>query len=81
MALLGTYINAGTSSPAAGAVACITHGLPTTPDWVGLTPVSQADVSTPAIISSKNATSFNITGGGAQVGLDYNGSFWHAIIR
>lgn len=81
MGLLATYDNVTTVSPAAGATACIAHGLITQPDWAGLTILNQVSLSTPAILSELNTTSVNVQGGGTQVGLSVFSTFPPGFIR
>lgn len=67
MPLLGTFIYAGAFSLANG-TNCLATGLPTTPDWVGYSPI--AAVSLPIRFLSRNSSGVAILANGNGGGID-----------
>lgn len=79
MPLLGTFIYAGGFSLASG-TNCLATGLPSTPDWVGYSPI--AAVSLPVqFLSRTGATIILSSGNGAGINGEVFAIFAHSKIR
>lgn len=78
MGLLGTYIYAGLFSLGSAAT-CVAHGLPSTPDWVGYTPITSNTTAT-IVLLTRGATAVVLSASQAVQGEIF-APFCHSVIR